>query len=398
MTVSGKNGRRIYDKRNSCFFCGKEFAKLSRHFFQVHKDEEAKVMCLKKTDKARQLGLEKLTRMGNFYHNLKVLELQKGELKVVRRPGQNMDNNPTNYLPCQFCHGFFQKKDLYRHSPNCPLAENVDQQNVRSKKLQYAGKLLLASNKFPTGCSQTLSDRVLSIMALDDVSTVAQSDETILMVGSTLIEKRGSEKAVEVSQQMRLLGRLLIKGRELCGTPSVSLREILKPGHFDDLIASARSLGRYSGTSSAQNTDRFKAPSTAVKCGYALKKATFVVKGQALRNKDMATKSEIDLFLELYETEWSAKVTSQALQTLAFKKHNKPQYLPVTNDLLILRTFLIENIPALTEEVRKNPVEENWRKLAILTLARLISFNKRRGTYTLLCYYCGRMNGLCMQI
>jgi hypothetical protein len=88
-------------------------------------------------------------------------------------------------------------------------------------------------------------------MALDDVSTVAQSDETILMVGSTLIEKRGSEKAVEVSQQMRLLGRLLIKGRELCGTPSVSLREILKPGHFDDLIASARSLGGYSGTSSA---------------------------------------------------------------------------------------------------------------------------------------------------
>jgi hypothetical protein len=76
----------------------------------------------------------------------------------------------------------------------------------------------------------------------------------------------------------------------------------------------------------------------------------------------MATKSEIDLFLELYETEWSAKVTSQALQTLAFKKHNKPQYLPVTNDLLILRKFLIENIPALTEEVRKNPVKENWRK------------------------------------
>ncbi|CAB4013410.1 Hypothetical predicted protein [Paramuricea clavata] len=194
MTVSEKNGRRIYEKRNSCFFCGKEFAKLSRHFFQVHKDEE------------------------------------------------------------------------------------------------------------------------------------------------------------EVA-----------KGRELCGTPSVSLCEILKPGHFDDLIASARSLREYSGTSSAQNTDRFKAPSTAVKCGYALKKAAFVVKGQALRNKDMATKSEIDLFLELYETEWSAKVTSQALQTLTFKKHNKPQYLPVTNDLLILRKFLIEYIPALTEEVRKNPVKENWQ-------------------------------------
>ena len=143
MTVSGKNGRRIYDKQNSCFFCGKEFAKLSRHFFQVHKDEEevAKVMCLKKTDKAQQLGLEKLTRMGNFNHNLKVLELQKGELKVVRRPGQNMDNNPTNYLPCQFCHGFFQKKRSLSAQPQLPFGRKCGSAERSIKKAAISWKV-----------------------------------------------------------------------------------------------------------------------------------------------------------------------------------------------------------------------------------------------------------------
>ena len=47
---------------------------------------------------------------------------------------------------------------------------------------------------------------------------------------------------MEVSHQMRLLSRLLIKVRELCGAPAVSLQTIFSPEYFDDLIASARSL------------------------------------------------------------------------------------------------------------------------------------------------------------
>ncbi len=380
IAASEKDGKRVYDKTNCCFFCEKEYNKLTRHLIQVHSDEEevAKIIALKANNTARQLQLERLCRMGNFNHNLKVLELQKGELKLVRRPGQNADKDPSNYLPCQFCHGFFQRKDLHRHSSKCPFAEGADQANIRSKKMQHAGRLLLAANNYPTGASQQLSDTVLSIMALDDISAVVRTDETILMVGSTLIENRGNEKAVEVSQQMRLLARLLINVRKLCGTPSVSLREILTPGHFDHLVDSAPSLGGYTAPTNA-SADRFKAPSTSAKCGYALKKAAFVVKGKALREKDMERKNDVDLFMELYEGEWSGKVTSQALQNLSLKKHNKPRLLPITNDLMTLRTFLHDNILALTNEVRESPVKENWRKLAVLALARLIIFNKRRG-------------------
>ena len=380
MSTGEKDGRRVYDKKNSCYYCEKEFGKVGRHLFQVHKNEKevAKIIALDKNDRMRQLLLDKLCRLGNFNHNLKVLEIHEGELKVMRRPAHKEDNDPSNYLPCQFCHGFFQKKDLYRHCPKCPFAEDGNQM-IRSKKLQHAGRLLLAANKYPTGASQQLSDNVISIMAMDDVSAVVKTDETILRVCSTLIENRGNEKAVEVSQQMRILARLLIKVRELSGVPTLSLENCLTPPQFDNLLVSARYLGGYTG---APNTsaDHFKSHSTAAKCGYALKKAAFAVKGKALRKKDMEAKKDVDLFLELYEGEWSAKVTTQALQNLSFKKHNKPQFLPITNDLLALRAFLNENILKLTEEVEKNPMKENWRKLANYALARMIIFNKRRGT------------------
>ena len=129
MSTGEKDGRRVYDKKNSCYYCEKEFGKLGRHLFQVHKDEKevAKIIALDKKDRMRQLLLDKLGRLGNFNHNLKVLEVHEGELKVMRRPAHNEDKDPSNYLPCQFCHGFFQKKDLYRHCPKCPFAQDGSQ-------------------------------------------------------------------------------------------------------------------------------------------------------------------------------------------------------------------------------------------------------------------------------
>lgn len=74
--------------------------------------------------------------------------------------------------------------------------------------MKYEGRFLLAAGKFPSGCSKMLSEKVLSIMSYDAVSIAVQSDKTILTLGSKVIDKRGAEKATEVSQKMRLLGRV----------------------------------------------------------------------------------------------------------------------------------------------------------------------------------------------
>ena len=129
-------------------------------------------------------------------------------------------------------------------------------------------------------------------------------------------------------------------------------------------------------------------PSTSAKCGYALQKAALVVKGKASgkrescvcgkkeREQDMERKNNVDLFMELYEGEWSGKVTSRELQNLSFKKHNKPHLLPITNDLMTLRTFLHDNILALTNEVCENPVKENGEKAGSFSVGQTDNFQQ----------------------
>ena len=75
----------------------------------------------------------------------------------------------------------------------------------------------------------------------------------------------------------------------------------------------------------------FKAPGTAVHCGYELKRAAVIIRCQALREMDLSKKDEIDVFLQLFDAEWPNRVTAPALDNLNKKKN--------TNDRLQM-TFL----------------------------------------------------------
>lgn len=373
---------RVYDKKHSCFFCQKEYSKMARHLEQVHGNEEEVKTALNydPNDPKRVEQFEKLCRMGNYNHNMKILDLGEGEVKVVRRPAANAEVNPKDYLPCKFCHGFFLVSELWRHAPKC---KSKDQEADSSSKQMNDGKFMLAADRFPSSCKKLLSENVLFKMACDSISNIVQSDETILKLGAQLLEKRGTEKANEVSQKMRLLGRVLQEGRKLTAT-ELTLVELLKPGRFDTLIECARNISGFEENDGSSSKRTFKAPGTAVHCGYELKRAAVIVRCQALREMDVSKKDEIDVFLQLFDAEWHNRVTAPALDNLSLKKHNKPQVLPLTNDLLEVRNYIVKRIAYLTEKVMKSTTRDNWRELAEVTLSRLIMFNKRRGKH----YHC----------
>ena len=131
--------------------------------------------------------------------------------------------------------------------------------------MQYEGTLLLASNNFPKECSKKkLSESVISTMVLDNVSAVVK------------YENRGIEKVGEVTQQMRVLARIVLEGRKVTGNEKANLEDFLKPSQFDTLVQCARNLGGYSEEDGALANRQFKSPSMAGKCGYSLKKAALI--------------------------------------------------------------------------------------------------------------------------
>jgi hypothetical protein len=155
--ITAPEGDRIYDKKHTCFFCHKEYSKIARHLEQVHGEEEEVKTALKydPNDPKRVEQFEKLCRMGNFNHNMKVLDINEGELKVVRRPPANAKVNPKDYLPCKFCHGFFLDNELWRHAPKCKFRNEETESS--SKRMKYDGKFMLAAGQLTTPALNNLS-------------------------------------------------------------------------------------------------------------------------------------------------------------------------------------------------------------------------------------------------
>ena len=231
----------------------------------------------------------------------------------------------------------------------------------------------------PEDAKSQLIAHVLAIMQQDSVTEAAEGDEVILTLGATLLEKGGSVEATYVSQRMREVARLLLELRKLDNNEE-NLTYFIKPSKFDLIIKAVKntsgfcmpkySLGQQSG---------FTTPSLALKLGHNLKKCAYIIRGFALRRNQNELKEEVNSYLQLHESEWACKISTVALTSLSERKFNKPELHPLTDDLVKIRKFQLQEIQRLTPEVDTNPTKTTWSQLAEVTATRMILFNKRRG-------------------
>lgn len=369
------DGGRVYDKKHACFFCGKEFFKIARHLENCHSKESEVVKALSYSAgcKERKLELEKIRLLGNFHHNRKVLAVGKGELKVLRRPGEKYVLNPSDFLPCIHCHGFVQKHELWRHAKLCPF-RSAEDKKLKRRNLQAEGALLIAPM---VSQSDGRIQNVLAAMKQDDITNTVRGDEAILTFGLSLYEKVGEEKITYVSQRMREVARLLQELRNVDKT-GTKLEDFIKPEKFDLIIKAVRRLCIFEMPSDG-TTPRYGTPSLALKLGNSLKKCAAVIRGVALRTRNDEQKENVNCYLQLHETEWCEKISAAALSTLDDRKHNQPQILPVTSDLVKMRKYVLEEVEELVNNLKEDPNTTTWTRFAEVTATRVIVFNKRRG-------------------
>lgn len=75
----------------------------------------------------------------------------------------------------------------------------------------------------------------------------------------------------------------------------------------------------------------------------------------------------------------SDRISSHANQTLAERKFNTPNFLPLTEDIVCLKNYLLDQEQTLGKELEINLSLSMWRNLAQVILCRVTIFNKRRG-------------------
>ena len=125
-----------------------------------------------------------------------------------------------------------------------------------------------------------------------------------------------------------------------------------------------------------------KVPSLALKLGHSLKKCAMLKYGMGVEKDDETAKKSAKNFLKLFELHWSNSVSSIALRSLADSKFNKAEQLPLTDDLIRLKLYLLEDMARLStrlDAAASCDIDvQDWRQLAEDTETRVLVFNKKR--------------------
>ena len=155
--------------------------KISRHYEQKHQCERevAIALAFNKGSPTRKKHLEKLRLLGNFHHNVTVLETGKGELILKRRPSSAEKCIPGDYLPCSHCLGFFKRQELWKHMRSCGPDDAPKCQKVQAK----AKLLLFNSIAVSSSDNNSILSQVFSTMRSDEVSLLVKNDWLIKEVG-----------------------------------------------------------------------------------------------------------------------------------------------------------------------------------------------------------------------
>ena len=158
----------------------------------------------------------------------------------------------------------------------------------------------------------------------------------------------------------------------------VQLIDYLTGGRFDDILSGIESLAGLQ--ENAEGIRVFEIPSLALRLGHNLFKCAELKRGMGIRQQNGPLKEEAESFIHLHSSEWTDKVSSIALATLKTNNFNKPEMLPLTADLVLLKKFLMQTMEDKNKEMSEDKSYASWRALAEANLSRIVLFNKRRGS------------------
>ncbi|CAG9827018.1 unnamed protein product [Diabrotica balteata] len=371
-----------------CPFCYEEVGHFARHLLRKHLEEEAvkAISKLPAQSMDRRLSILSLRKRGNFIINQ---ETDKN-FKPVRNPEKNLNRNKENnfdrknYVPCVYCLGYYKKSYLWRHKKQYKSKNECVETNSKIQHLSDAQTFLICTGLLGNFLEKSrLKQEVLNIMRPDDISFTAKQDPLICFYGESLLNKhKRKQMNVVVSSKMREMGRFKL-ALQKSGTIS-TLIEALKPEMYNHIVAAAKLISGYNPLNKT-----FKSSSLALHLGTSLKflcdvaRKAIVVKEPLFLIEDTALRTEKQKeILELREmiaTHWCNDISSLANKVLNQAKWEKPKLLPVTEDIIIFKNYVM----AIANKSYQNLVEnsnsiQNFKLLAECTLCIVLVFNRKR--------------------
>lgn len=268
-TTSAKHGKRIYDKRHSCYICQVQIIKMARHLELRHANELAiaKLLAMDKKSSQRRKGFIELIRIGDFYHNMEVLASKSGQLFLCRRPLLSQNYSYNDFGPCPNCLGFVTKSFLSRHAKNC-TTQKISDCIVYGKSIKKESSTIV--NSMLVSSSAEFRKNILDKFRNDEITSILKTDDVIIGVGVLLYEKHGNSQNDLIRQTMRQLSRLVTSLRK--NNPAYERKNLaffLDCSKFDEIIEAVKELCIVNAKENEKN--EYGIPSLALKIGHSEK-------------------------------------------------------------------------------------------------------------------------------
>ena len=138
-------------KRNYCLFCEKACTQIIRHFKISHsKEKEVKEFLEVKKSSSKEEYLRKLQILkfrGNYNHNMKVIQENRGYFVVSRRPSEKSVKH-TDFVSCPFCFIFvlsLNEQSVRKYKKNCHYRPpNYKDKSFSKKKGTFPAEIIKA--------------------------------------------------------------------------------------------------------------------------------------------------------------------------------------------------------------------------------------------------------------
>ena len=362
-------------KRFPCGYCETEqlVTKPQRHFRRYHSKDVLIAESIKKIRKEQdvlttipekeelkreRLALENLILNTSTYnHNKRVIKDRKGVLCPVRLPSVETLVQPSDYQFCNRCNGLYRRgKHLKDHIINhCSQRVPDPDENMKAVVTSKA-KRICVNVKPDSEVGDELMN-MISVMRSDDFTAIVKEDGLILYIGQLYLDRNGPESSCEhIRQSMRLLAKVV----DVLGVPSLS--DAIQPSRFKQLCNVVRS--------------NFPA-SSRQKLGIYLKSAVEHLQNIAIEKKNAKLSATMEWSLKLFAGQWKHRVGYQARLQMQQYGYNKVNILPISRDVLKIRTHLDQEVSTCLDDYQ-NKTGDPVRTKKILACKSTV-FNKRRG-------------------
>ena len=256
-----------------------------------------------------------------------VIEKGEGELVVARRPSAKNRSkySSENFLPCEFCLGFYLKEHLWHHVSKCllkPLGKAASANFCRNAKVLLSPFLKPLSEE--EASLETFFNGMKETRANPGIVGICKNDPLIAEFAKSMLQRLGEvgEQRIKDTDnartKVRTVGRLLKKlnDKNDLSTPS-PLSTFISGKQFARVVDATKAL--------ALECD---SPQLALTLGHYVKHIGLLKVNLGIQEDNEECVKEARNFSELYQAHWNNRVSSVAKRRQKLRHLNKPSKIP----------------------------------------------------------------------